>query len=83
MDPSEYVNPKRTLKRREEEAGAGTAADSADPTIIKSTGTPQEGKKPAVRFGNGRPQDAMTAEQKEVQRRRFLELQRRQRVKVL
>lgn len=70
MDAYAVTNPKRALKRREEEA---EAAES--PAEKKAAPAAEPGGK--MRFGNGRPEP--TPEKKAEQDARLREMQRRQR----
>lgn len=80
-DPYAITNPKRALKRREEEAEADTASDGGGDTAApakKADEAPAEG---GVRWSKG-PQK-MTPEEEARRRAQFRALQRKQRTQVL
>lgn len=64
IDPAEYANPRRTVRRRMEEAGA----DDPGPLPIRVRTAAQPASAPAVRFEKG-----SSAEERAAQQRKLIE----------
>lgn len=85
MDSSEYVNPRKTLKRRELEAGAESASDgdggTVAPTKKKPAPATEAAPAPAVKFTTG-PR-GITPEEQARRVQQFKALQRKQRAEII